>query len=112
MPKQAVSLDRIFHALADPTRRAVVERLGRGPVRMTELAEPFQMSLPSFSQHLDVLVKAGLVRSVKTGRIRTLSLEAPTLDAIQDWLGEQRQLWERRLDQLDAFLITLKETGE
>ncbi|MDR3497045.1 MAG: metalloregulator ArsR/SmtB family transcription factor [Ancalomicrobiaceae bacterium] len=112
MPKDALTLDRVFRALADPTRRAVVERLGRGPARMTELAQPFQMALPSFSQHLDVLVKAGLVRSEKAGRVRTLSLEPQALETIDDWLAEQRRLWERRLDQLDTLLKTLKETDE
>ncbi|MDR3376016.1 MAG: metalloregulator ArsR/SmtB family transcription factor [Ancalomicrobiaceae bacterium] len=110
MPKTALALDRVFHALSDPTRRAVVERLGRGPVRMTELARPFQMALPSFSQHLDVLTEAGLVRSEKSGRIRTLSLEPQALEAIDGWLAQQRELWERRLDQLDTLLMTLKET--
>ncbi len=109
MPKRTPRLDRVFHALADPTRRAVVERLGRGPRATLELAEPFEMALPSFTQHLDVLRDAGLVRSTKQGRVRTWELDPGPLATVRHWLDDQHDLWNRRLDQLDEFLLTLKE---
>ena len=102
-------LDRVFQALADPTRRAVVERLGRGQAPMSELAQPFAMALPSFAQHLDVLEDCGLVRSRQIGRVRTYRLAPQPLQAAEQWMVEQRALWERRLDQLDSFLNELKE---
>jgi DNA-binding transcriptional ArsR family regulator len=110
MPQLVAELDRLFQALADPTRRAVVERLGRGPTATSELARPFDMALPSFVQHLDVLEKAGLVTSKKEGRVRTYRLTPQPLQAVDDWMTTQRQLWERRLDQLDEYVRTLKET--
>ena len=109
MPNQSVDLTRVFHALADPTRRAVLERLSRGPAAMTELARPFPMALPSFSQHLGVLEECGLVRSRKSGRVRTYQLAPQPLEAAQDWMAAQRASWERRLDQLDDYLNDLKE---
>ena len=108
MPNQSVRLNRVFHALADPTRRAVLERLNRGPAPMSELAEPFDMALPSFSQHLDVLEDCGLVRSSKEGRVRTYEFVPKKLEAAEDWLAKQRALWERRLDQLDNYITSLK----
>jgi DNA-binding transcriptional ArsR family regulator len=109
MPPSSARLDRVFQALADPTRRAVVERLTRGPAATSELAEPFRMALPSFLQHLGVLKKCGLVRSSKKGRVRTYELAPKTMKAAEDWMAAQRSLWERRLDQLDKFLKDLKE---
>ena len=109
MPNQSPDLTRVFHALADPTRRAVLERLTLGPAAMTELARPFPMALPSFAQHLGVLEECGLVRSQKQGRVRTYQLEPQPLQAAQDWLATQRTSWERRLDQLDDYLNQLKE---
>lgn len=109
MPNQSADLTRVFHALADPTRRAVLERLTRGPAAMTELARPFPMALPSFSQHLGVLEECGLVRSQKVGRVRTYQLAPEPLEEAQDWLGTQRTQWERRLNQLDDYLRQLKE---
>ncbi len=105
-------LDLLFQALADPTRRAVVERLSRGPTATSELAQPFKMALPSFLQHLDVLQKCGLVQSQKSGRVRTYELAPNTLKTAEDWMATQRTLWERRLDQLDSFLDDLKEQTE
>jgi DNA-binding transcriptional ArsR family regulator len=104
-----MDLDRVFHALANPTRRAVLERLGRGPAAMSELARPFDMALPSFSQHLDVLEACGLVRSRKTGRVRTYQITPRALGAAEGWMARQRALWERRLDQLDDYLHDLKD---
>jgi len=105
MPKRPIAeLDLVFQALADPTRRAVVERLGRGPAATSELARPFAMALPSFTQHLDVLERSGLVTSQKQGRVRTYQLVPTSLRGAQDWMAVQRDRWERRLDQLDDFL--------
>jgi DNA-binding transcriptional ArsR family regulator len=107
MPNQ--ELTRVFHALTDPTRRAVLERLTRGPAAVSELAQPFKMALPSFVQHLGVLEDCGLVRSKKEGRVRTYTLAPQPLKAAENWLLAQRLEWERRLDALDDFLETLKE---
>ena len=104
MPNQSSDLGRVFQALADPTRRAVLEKLSRGPAAMSELAQPFSMALPSFSQHLDVLENCGLVRSSKEGRVRTYQLSPQSLKAAEGWLARQRALWTRRLDQLDDYL--------
>jgi DNA-binding transcriptional ArsR family regulator len=109
MPDPSEQLNRIFQALADPTRRAVLERLSRGPAPTSELAQPFKMALPSFSQHLDVLEKCGLVRSRKTGRVRTYRLAPQPLTVAEHWMARQRAIWERRLDQLETYLTELKE---
>jgi DNA-binding transcriptional ArsR family regulator len=109
MPNQSVRLDFVFQALADPTRRAVLERLTRGPATTSKLAQPFRMALPSFSQHLDVLENSGLVRSRKTGRVRTYRLAPRPLKVAEHWMVRQREVWERRLDQLDNYLKYLKE---
>jgi DNA-binding transcriptional ArsR family regulator len=109
MPNQSAQLDDTFKALADPTRRAVVERLTRGPAAMSDLAQPFSMALPSFLQHLRVLERSGLVRSSKRGRVRTYTLAPQPLQRVEHWLDRQRALWERRLDQLDEHLQTIKE---
>jgi DNA-binding transcriptional ArsR family regulator len=95
--------------LADPTRRAVLERLSHGPAAVSQLAEPFSMSLPSFLQHLDVLEDCGLVKSRKAGRVRTYRLTPQPLRAAEGWLDKQRSLWNRRLDQLDIYVTELKE---
>ena len=100
MPNHSVSLDSVFQALADPTRRSIVERLIRRPASVSELAEPLEMSLPAVMQHLRVLESCGLVRSEKAGRVRTCRLEPAALRMAEDWLGRQRTEWERRLDRL------------
>jgi len=105
----AVIVDGIFRALADPTRRDVLERLSVGRASVSELAEPYGMALPSFVEHLKVLEQNGLVRSQKAGRVRTYELAPDRLKLAEDWLGRQRKLWERRLDQLDSYLMTMKE---
>lgn len=112
MPQQLADLDRLFRALADPTRRAVVERLGQGSAATSELARPFDMALPSFLQHLDVLEKVGLVISNKEGRVRTYQLTPQPLEAAEDWMTTQRELWRRRLDQFDDYVRTLKEAEQ
>lgn len=99
-----VDLDRTFHALADPTRRAVVRRLRTGPATVRELAEPFRMALPSFMKHIRVLEDSGWVRSRKTGRVRTCSLDRVALIAVESWLEEQRRDWSDRADRLQSFL--------
>jgi DNA-binding transcriptional ArsR family regulator len=102
-------VDGIFRALSDPTRRRVLERLSKRPGSVSELAAPFDMALPSFVEHLRVLEGCGLVRSRKVGRIRTYRLVPGRLKLAEDWLTRQRALWERRLDQLDEYLLELKE---
>ena len=109
MPNRTPQLDRVFRALADPTRRAVLEQLGRGPAAMSDLHRPFTMALPSFSQHLDVLETCGLVRSRKIGRVRTYRLVPKPLEQVEHWMTRHRSIWERRLDRLDHFLTTLQE---
>lgn len=112
MPTQAPPLDRVFHALADPGRRAMVDRLLVGPASVSELAEPLDMSLSAAGQHLRVLEDSGLVRSEKRGRVRTCHLEPPTLRRAEDWFTERRALWERRLDRLGRFLTGELDTPE
>nr|WP_047579172.1 metalloregulator ArsR/SmtB family transcription factor [Methylobacterium sp. ZNC0032] len=102
------ALDDTFRALSDPTRRAVVQALGRGPASVSELAKPFEMALPSFLQHLKVLEDCGLVATRKAGRVRTCTLRAEPLAAAEHWLEAQRTLWTRRLDQLDRLVLQLK----
>jgi DNA-binding transcriptional ArsR family regulator len=106
------TLDDTFRALADPTRRAVVQALGRGPASVSELARPFEMALPSFLQHLKVLEESGLVTTAKSGRVRTCTLRKEQLAAAETWLEAQRSLWTQRLDQLDAFVLQLKNDEE
>lgn len=108
MPTAAPSLDDVFAALADPTRRAVVSRLGRGPASTKELAADHDMALPSFMAHLDLLGRVGLVTSEKQGRVRTYRLEPAGLQPAEHWLEAQHRLWSTRLDQLDAFLATTR----
>lgn len=109
MPNQFPPLDQLFQALADPTRRAVVERLTTGPATVSELSKPFRMALPSFTQHLGVLEQCGLVRSHKQGRSRTYQLVPESLQTAEHWMAQQRRQWERRLDQLDSFLTNQQE---
>ncbi|WP_421996708.1 ArsR/SmtB family transcription factor [Reyranella sp.] len=97
-------LDRAFQALADPTRRRMVERLCRGPASVSDLARPLDMSLSAVVQHLAVLEEGGLVRSEKVGRVRTCRLEAKALEATERWISERRATWERRFDRLGALL--------
>lgn len=104
MPKYHDEVDRVLRALADPTRRAVVERLSQSPAVVSELAEPFDMALPSFMQHLKVLEDAGVVTSEKHGRVRTVSLRPGALDVLHVWLAQQRTPAERQADRLGVHL--------
>ncbi|MCV2869739.1 metalloregulator ArsR/SmtB family transcription factor [Defluviimonas sp. WL0002] len=100
-------LDTLFQALGDPTRRAILERLARGPATVTELAGPFDMALPSFLGHVRRLEGAGLVETSKQGRTRTVKLVPGAFTPVRSWLDEQRALWEGRLDRLDDYLTRL-----
>jgi DNA-binding transcriptional ArsR family regulator len=111
MPKY-LALDRVFHALGDSSRRAMVERLSRGPASVSELAKPFEMALPTVVQHLGVLAAAGIVTSTKVGRVRTYQLVPAALAPAADWIGRQRLPAERRLDRLGAFLTRPNTTTE
>jgi len=104
VPNQLPSLDQVFHALADPTRRGMVERLVRGPATVSELSRPLDMSLPAVLQHLQVLEASGLVRSEKAGRVRTCRIEPDALRAAEAWVTGQRTAWETRLDRLGDYL--------
>lgn len=106
------SVDLVFRALSDPTRRNVLERLSARPASVSELAEPYGMALPSFVEHLKVLEGSGLVRSHKKGRVRTYELSPEPMKLAEDWLGKQRTMWERRLDRLDAHLLKMKQQME
>jgi DNA-binding transcriptional ArsR family regulator len=102
MPNQ--TLDRVFQALADPSRRAMVERLSLGPASVSELAQPLAMSLPAVLQHLQVLETSGLVRTEKVGRVRTCRIEPVPLRRAEQWINDRRTGWERRLDRLGDYL--------
>jgi DNA-binding transcriptional ArsR family regulator len=97
-------LDRVFQALADPARRVMVERLSRGPASVSELGRPLDMSLPAVMQHLQVLEGSGLVKSEKTGRVRTCRIEPGVLRNAEDWIVQRRAVWERRFDRLGDYL--------
>ncbi len=112
MLNQSIDLDRLFHALADPARRAMVERLSRGPAPVSELARPLPMSLPAAMQHLGVLEAAGLVRSEKVGRVRICAIEPQALSQAEHWINARRSEWEHRLDRLGEYLKTLENQGD
>jgi len=97
-------LDRSFAALADPTRRALIDRLARGPASVSDLAAPFAVSLAAVMQHLKVLEESGLVTSSKQGRVRTCQVDPKMLSQVERWIADRRVLWERRLDRLEKFL--------
>jgi DNA-binding transcriptional ArsR family regulator len=112
MPNQSSAatsqaLDRVFHALSDPTRRAIMTRLGQGPASVSELAKPFTMAMPSLLQHLQVLEESRLIRTTKVGRVRTCEIEPVALDAAGDWIAQQRAIWEGRLNRMEAYVKSL-----
>jgi DNA-binding transcriptional ArsR family regulator len=112
MLNQSSDLDSLFHALSDPARRAMVERLSRGPAAVSELARPLPMSLPAAMQHLGVLVAAGLVRSEKVGRVRTCAIEPQALSLAEQWINARRIGWDQRLDRLGDYLKSLENEGD
>lgn len=109
MLKHTEPLDLMFQALADPTRRAIVDRLSRGPASVTELASPFEMSLPAVVQHLQVLEQSGLVTSEKVGRVRTCTLDSAAMSSAEEWINARRRQWQTRLDRLGSFLDGLDD---
>jgi DNA-binding transcriptional ArsR family regulator len=104
MLNQVGALDPLFHALADPSRRSMIDRLSRGPASVSELARPLAMSLPAVVQHLRVLEDSGLVSSEKVGRVRTCHIEAGALEPAEKWIAQRRTMWERSLDRLGEYL--------
>ncbi len=114
MEQDARQLNSIFQALADPTRRAVLGRLGGGPTSVSDLAKPFDMALPSFMQHIRFLEESGWIRTRKVGRVRICAIEEEPFAAVERWLSEQRALWEGRTDRLQQFVETIQveETQE
>lgn len=106
---QSVAADKAFHALSNPTRRKVLERLSVGPATVSELAAPFDMQLPSFVQHLSILEESRLVKSQKRGRVRTYEIAPEQFRVVEGWLAARRQEWEERLDRFDQYVKQLKE---
>jgi len=106
---QSPAADKVFHALSNPTRRKVLERLSIGPATVSDLAARFDMQLPSFVQHLLVLERSRLVRSKKRGRVRTYEIAPERFKVVEDWLAARRQLWKARLDRFDQYVKQLKE---
>lgn len=112
MDNYGLELDSVFHALADPTRRAVIQRLGKGTATVSELAAPFSMALPSFVKHISVLERSRLITSRKRGRVRTCTLARENVIAAERWLGELRGQWASRYDNLDSLIAKLKGDGD
>jgi len=112
MAKHDPDLSLLFHALSDPTRRAMLERLARGPAPVTELAGPTGLKLPTILRHLSVLEEAGLIATAKDGRVRSCAFVPQALAPMQDWLDGQRALWEARLDRLDDYVTRLMKERE
>ncbi len=106
---QLKAADEVFHALGNPTRRKVLERLSAGPATVSELAAPFDMQLPSFVQHLSILEDSRLVKSKKHGRVRTYEIAPERFRVVEDWLTARRKMWEARLDRFDEHVKQLKE---
>jgi len=105
MAQYSALLDDIFQALSDPTRRAVLTRLGSGPATISDLAAPFDMTLPSFMKHIRLLEESGWIRTKKAGRVRTCTIERGRFEAVEGWLAEQRVIWEARTDRLESFVF-------
>lgn len=112
MLNDSPALDRTFQALSDPVRRGMLARLSRGPASVSELAQPFSISLPAVMQHLKALEQSGLVRSEKKGRVRTVRLDAGTLLSAESWIADRRTEWEAQLDRFENYLQTLRNNGE
>ncbi|WP_333818160.1 ArsR/SmtB family transcription factor [Tabrizicola sp.] len=112
MAKHDPHLDLLFHALSDPTRRMMLNRLAKGPAPVTELAGPTGLKLPTILRHLSVLEAAGLVATQKDGRVRSCAFQPAALQPMTDWLDEQRKVWEARLDRLDDYVMNLMKERE
>ena len=112
MAKHDADLSNLFHALADPTRRAILTRLAGGPAPVSELAEPTGLRLPTVMRHLSVLEEAGLIATSKDGRVRTCAIVPEALVPMRTWLDEQRAIWESRLDRLDDYVKTVMKERE
>lgn len=112
MPDRLDDLDRAFHALADPSRRAIVAQLTEGPTSVTELAKPLPMSLAAVVQHVQVLDASGLIRTEKVGRVRTCRIEPAALRSVENWIAQRRRNWETRLDRLGEVLSELADHHE
>jgi DNA-binding transcriptional ArsR family regulator len=112
MEQYPEQLNGIFQALADPTRRAVLGRLGKGPASISELAKPFDMALPSFMKHIHFLEDSGWIHTRKEGRVRTCAIKKKPFAAVEGWLSAQRALWEGRTDRLERFVTTGKKRAE
>lgn len=108
MDNYSTQLDGVFGALADPTRRAIIARLSQGEASVGELAEPFDMALPSFMKHIRVLETGGIVTSEKLGRVRTCRLTPGAMKGAESWMAQQRAVWEARLDRFEAYVATLE----
>jgi DNA-binding transcriptional ArsR family regulator len=111
MLNDSLALDRAFQALSDPVRRRMLAQLSRGPASVSELAEPFSISLPAVLQHLKALENGGLVTSEKQGRVRTVRLDAKTLAFAESWIADRRAEWEAQLDRFEDYLQTLRTNG-
>src|SRR5260370_41988104 len=110
MHRKKPDIERVFHALGDATRRAILEKLSQGPISVSRLAEPFDMSLAAVVQHLQVLEESGLVQTEKVGRVRTCRIETAGLNVALQWIGDRRSMWERRLDRLGDLLAEPDES--
>jgi DNA-binding transcriptional ArsR family regulator len=109
MSTQNANIDRVFHALGDPTRRALLEKLSEGPISVSRLAEPLSITLAAVVQHLQVLEESGLVNTEKLGRVRTCRIEPAGLKVAEQWIVDRRSIWERRLDRLGELLAESSE---
>jgi DNA-binding transcriptional ArsR family regulator len=109
MGRSKIDIDRVFHALGDPTRRAMVERLSQGPVSVSSLAKPLAITLAAVIQHLQILEESGLIHTEKVGRVRTCRVEPEGLSAAEQWIADRRTLWEQRLDRLGNLLAEEEE---
>ena len=109
MPRPRVNIDRLFHALGDPTRRAILDKLSDGPLSFSRLATPLDITLTAVVQHLQVLEESGLVHTEKVGRVRTCRIETAGFSVLEQWIGDHRSMWERRLDRLGDLLAESDE---
>lgn len=110
MPTARINIDRVFHALGDPTRRAILEKLSKGPLSVSRLAAPLHITLTAVAQHLQVLEECGLVHTEKVGRVRTCRIEMRGFSVLEQWIGDRRSTWERRLDRLGDLLAESEES--